>query len=133
MIKEVTVKQVIRTDKAPAAVGPYSQGYKAGDFIFVAGQGPLEPQSGKVKGDTIEEQTRQTLENIKAILEASGASMGDVVKTTVILTDLADFKRMNEVYKTFFSEPFPPRITYGASLALPNMLIEIDAVAYLGK
>jgi 2-iminobutanoate/2-iminopropanoate deaminase len=133
MIKEVTMKQVIRTDKAPAAVGPYSQGYRAGDFIFVAGQGPLDPQSGKVKGDTIEEQTRQTLENIKVILEASGASMGDVVKTTVILTDLANFKRMNEVYKTFFSEPFPPRITYGASLALPNMLIEIDAVAYLGK
>jgi 2-iminobutanoate/2-iminopropanoate deaminase len=133
MIKEVTVKQVIRTDKAPAAVGPYSQGYKAGDFIFVAGQGPLDPQSGKVKGDTIEEQTRQTLENIKVILEASGASMGDVVKTTVILTDLANFKRMNELYNTFFSEPFPARITYGGGLALPNMMVEIDAVAYLGK
>lgn len=126
------MKEIIKTDKAPAAVGPYSQGYRAGDFIFVAGQGPLDPQTGKVKGGPIEEQTRQTLENIKAILEASGASMSHVVKVTVILTDLANFKRMNEVYKTFFSEPFPPRITYGAGLALPDMMVEIDAVAYVG-
>ncbi len=127
------MREIIKTDRAPAAVGPYSQGCRAGDFIFVAGQGPLDPQTGKVRGDTIEEQTRHTLENIKAILEASGASMTDVVKVTVILTDLANFKRMNEVYRTFFSEPFPPRVTYGAALALPNMLVEIDAVAYVGE
>jgi 2-iminobutanoate/2-iminopropanoate deaminase len=127
------MKEVIKTDKAPAAIGPYSQGYKAGDYIFVSGQGPLDPQTGKVKGDTIEEQTRQTLENIKAILQANGASMKDVVKVTVVLTDLSNFKPMNEVYKTFFSEPFPARITYGASLALTGMLVEIDAIAYVGK
>lgn len=127
------MKKVIRTDKAPAAVGPYSQGYRAGDFIFVAGQGPLDPQTGTVKGDTIEEQTRQTLENIKAILEANGASMKDVVKVTAVLTDLSNFKPMNEVYKTFFSEPFPARITYGSALVLPKMLVEIDAIAYVGK
>ena len=127
------MKEVIKTDKAPAAIGPYSQGYKAGDYIFVSGQGPLDPQTGKVKGDTIEEQTRQTLENIKAILQANGASMKDVVKVTVVLTDLSNFKPMNEVYKTFFSEPFPARITYGASLALTRMLVEIDAIAYVGK
>ena len=127
------MKEVIKTDKAPAAIGPYSQGYKAGDYIFVSGQGPLAPQTGKVKGDTIEEQTRQTLENIKAILQANGASMKDVVKVTVVLTDLSNFKPMNEVYKTFFSEPFPARITYGASLALTGMLVEIDAIAYVGK
>ncbi len=126
------MREIIKTDKAPAAVGPYSQGYRAGDFIFVAGQGPLDPETGKLQGDTIEEQTRQTLENIKAILEAGGAGMSDVVKVTVILTDLANFKRMNEVYKGFFSEPFPARITYGAGLALPDMMVEIDAVAYVG-
>ncbi|MFB0520507.1 MAG: RidA family protein [Desulfatiglandales bacterium] len=127
------MKEIIKTDKAPAAIGPYSQGYRAGDFIFVSGQGPLDPQTGKVQGDTIGEQTRQTLENIKAILQGSGASMRDVVKVTVILTDLANFKRMNEVYRTFFTEPFPARITYGGGLALPGMLVEIDAVAYVGE
>jgi len=127
------MKRIINTDKAPAAIGPYSQGYRAGDFIFVSGEGPLNPQTGKIQGDTIEEQTRQTLENIKAILEADGASMEDVVKVSVLLTDLANFKPMNEVYKTFFSEPFPARITYGVGLALPNMLVEIDAIAYVGE
>lgn len=127
------MKKVIRTDKAPAAIGPYSQGYRAGDFIFVAGQGPLDPQTGKIKGDTIEEQTSQTLENIKAILQANGASMADVVKVTAVLTDLSNFKPMNEVYKTFFTEPFPARICYGAALLLPTMLVEIDAIAYVGK
>jgi len=127
------MKEIIKTDKAPAAIGPYSQGYRAGDFIFASGQGPLDPQTGKVQGDTIGEQTRQTLENIKAILQGSGASMRDVVKVTVILTDLANFKRMNEVYRTFFTEPFPARITYGGGLALPGMLVEIDAVAYVGE
>lgn len=100
------MKEVIKTDKAPAAIGPYSQGYKAGDYIFVSGQGPLDPQTGKVKGDTIEEQTRQTLENIKAILQANDASMKDVVKVTVVLTDLSNFKPMNEVYKAFFPSHF---------------------------
>ena len=127
------MKEVIRTDKAPAAIGPYSQGYRAGDFIFVAGQGPLDPQTGKIKGDTIEEQTSQTLENIKAILQANGASMADVVKVTAVLTDLSHFKPMNEVYKTFFTESFPARICYGAALLLPTMLVEIDAIAYVGK
>ncbi|HEY81778.1 MAG TPA: RidA family protein [Dehalococcoidia bacterium] len=127
------MKEVIKTDKAPAAIAPYSQGFRAGDFIFVAGQGPLDPATGTIKGDTIEEQTRQTLENIKAILEANGASMKDVVKVTVILTDLSNFKAMNEVYKTFFPEPFPARICYGAALVLPKMLVEIDAIAYVGN
>ena len=127
------MKEIIKTDKAPAAIGPYSQGYKAGDFIFISGQGPLDPQTGRIQGDTIEEQTRKTLDNIKGILQAGGASMTDVVKVTVILTDLSNFRPMNEVYKTFFAEPFPVRITYGAGLALPDMLVEIDAIAYVGE
>lgn len=127
------MKEIIKTDKAPAAIGPYSQGYKAGDLIFISGQGPLDPQTGRIQGDTIEEQTRKTLDNIKGILQAGGASMTDVVKVTVILTDLSNFRPMNEVYKTFFTEPFPVRITYGAGLALPDMLVEIDAIAYVGE
>jgi len=127
------MKRIITTNKAPAAIGPYSQGYRAGDFIFVSGQGPLNPQTGKIQGDTIEEQTRQTLQNIKAILEADGASMEDVVKVSVLLTDLANFKPMNEVYRTFFPASFPARICYVAGLLLPNMLVEIDAIAYVGK
>ena len=127
------MKEVIETDKAPVAIGPYSQGYRAGDFIFVSGQGPLNPHTGKMQGNTIEEQTKQTLENIKSILEAGGASMGDVVKVTVVLTDFANFKPMNGIYKAFFSEPFPARICYGGQLTLPGMLVEIDAIAYVGK
>lgn len=127
------MKQVIKTDKAPAVIGPYSQGYRAGDFIFVAGQAPLDPQTGKLRGDTIEEQARQVLENIKAILQANGADLGDVFKITVILSDIANLKPMNEVYKTFFPEPFPARTSYGGQLPVPGMLVEIDAIAYVGE
>lgn len=125
------MKDIIKTNKAPAAIGPYSQGYRAGDFSFVSGQGPFDPHTGNLIADSIEEQTKQTLINVQAILEVSGDSMGDVVKVTVILTDLDNFKPMNEVYKSFFSEPFPARITYGAALAAPGMLVEIDAVAHI--
>ena len=127
------MKQVIRTDRAPAVIGPYSQGHRVGDFIFVAGQAPLDPQTGKLRGDTIEEQARQVLENIKAILQANGADLGDVFKITVILSDIANLKPMNEVYKTFFPEPFPARTSYGGQLPVPGMLVEIDAIAYVGE
>lgn len=123
---------VIRTDKAPAAMGPYSAGIRAGNYVFVSGQGPIRPDTGKIEATTIEEQTRQTLQNIKAILEAARAGMADVVKVQVLLTDMGNFKPMNEVYKTFFNEPYPARITYGISLAIPEMLVEIDAIAYTG-
>jgi 2-iminobutanoate/2-iminopropanoate deaminase len=126
------MKEVVRTDKAPAAVGPYSAGIKAGDYVFVSGQGPLDPQTKKMP-EGIQAQTKQTLENVKAIVEAAGASMADVVKVTVLLTDMGNFKAMNEAYKEYFPEPFPARATYGASLALPGMLIEIEAIAYVGK
>jgi len=111
--------------------GPYSQWRRAGDLIFVSGQSSSDPRTGKMRGDNIEEQTKQALENIKAILGINGATLKDVVKVTVVLTDVTNFKRMNEVYRTFFSEPFPARICSGGQLASPNMLVEIDAVAYL--
>ena len=123
-------KLQIRTEKAPIAAGPYSQGLRVGDFVFVAGQGPTDPATRKTAGDTIEEQTARTLENVKAILEAAGASMGDVVKSTVHLSDMALFSRFNKVYETYFPDPKPVRTTVGSQLS--NILVEIDVIAYVG-
>jgi len=123
-------KQFIRTPNAPQPIGPYSQGVKAGNFLFVAGQGPSDPKTGQMAAEEIETQTRQTLTNIKGIVEASGLSMRDVVKVSIFLKSVDDFKKMNEVYKTFFPENPPARTTVEAKLPAPGMLIEIDVVAY---
>jgi 2-iminobutanoate/2-iminopropanoate deaminase len=123
-------KQVIRTDKAPIPGGAYSQAIRAGDFIFVAGTVPKHPQTGEVAA-TIEEQTAQVMENIKAILEAGGATLDDVVKPTVHLSDLALFERYNKVYASYFNDPKPVRTTVGSQLN--NIMVEIDVVAYIGE
>jgi 2-iminobutanoate/2-iminopropanoate deaminase len=123
-------KQQITTTSGAAPAGAYSQGIRAGDFVFVAGQGPLDPATGEVAGETIEEQTERTLENVKAILEAGGASMADVVKATVHLSDLSLFPRYNEVYARYFPDPKPVRTTVGS--ALLGILVEIDVIAYVG-
>lgn len=123
-------KQQIRTEKAPLPAGPYSQGLRVGDFVFVAGQGPNDPVTRKLAGDTIEEQTAQTLQNVKAILEAAGTSMADVVKTTVHLSDLSLFSRFNKVYESYFPDPKPVRTTVGSQLM--GIMVEIDVVAYVG-
>ena len=123
-------KQFIRTPNAPQPMGPYSQGVKAGNFLFVAGQGPNDPKTGQMAGEEIESQTHQTLTNIKGIVEASGLSMRDVVKVSIFLKTVEDFKKMNEVYMTFFPENPPARTTVEAKLPAPGMLIEIDVVAY---
>src|SRR5437870_13057106 len=107
-------QQVVQTDKAPKPAGPYSQCLRAGDLLFVAGQIPLDPSTGKLAGSAIEEQTRRVVENIQAILEAGGATMGQVVKTGVDLSDLALFARFNEVYAGYFLDPKPARITVGS-------------------
>jgi len=122
-------KQYIRTPNAPQPIGPYSQAVKAGNFLFVAGQGPMDPKTEQLAAD-VETQTRQALTNIKGIVEASGFSMRDVIKASIFLKNLDDFKRMNEVYKTFFSENPPARTTVEAKLPAPGMLIEIDVIAY---
>jgi len=127
------MKQIIHTDKAPEPWGPWSMGIRAGDFVFIGGQGPVDPNTGKVKGSTIQEQTRLTLESMKGILEAGGYSMKDVVKVQVLLTDMSDFAGMNEVYTEFFSQPYPTRMTYGTALTAPRMKVEMDAIAYVGK
>lgn len=124
-------KQQITTTTGASPMGAYSQGLRAGDFIFVSGQGPIDPATGKIVGETIEEQTARTLENIKAILEAGGATMADVVKVTAHLTDLSNFAAYNKVYATYFPDPKPVRTTVGSQLL--GMLVEIDAIAYVGE
>ena len=121
-------KQLITTENAPAPGGAYSQGLRVGNFIFTSGQGPWHPVTRQVVGETIEEQTAQTLENIQSILEAAGSEMADVVKTTVHISDLDLFSRFNQVYTNFFPEPKPVRTTVGSQLL--GILVEIDVVAY---
>ena len=112
--------------------GAYSQGWRAGDFIFVTGTGPSDPVSGELVGDTIEQQTEQTIDNMSAILEADGASLRDVVKVTVHLSDTSLFARYNTVYARRFLKPYPVRTTVGSDLGhSPGMLIEMDCVAYM--
>jgi 2-iminobutanoate/2-iminopropanoate deaminase len=124
-------KHQIQTPNAPAPGGAYSQALRVGDFVYTAGMGPVHPSTKQIVGETIEEQTAQTLENIKAILEAAGLGMGDVVKTTVHLSDLSLFPRFNETYARFFPDPKPVRTTVGS--ILPGILVEIDVVAYAGE
>ena len=123
-------KQQISTSSSAAPAGAYSQGLRVGDFVFVSGQGPRDPLTGEM-GATIEEQTARTLENVKAILEAGGASMADVVKVSAYLSDLALFEAYNRVYATYFPDPKPVRTTVGSQLN--GILVEIDAIAYVGK
>ncbi len=122
-------KTAIVTDKAPAAVGPYSAAVRANDSINVSGQLPVDPATGAFAGGDIRSQTRQSLTNVRNILEAAGASMADVVETTVLLTDINEFGPMNEVYAEFFSEPYPARAAFQV-VALPKgAKVEIKAVA----
>jgi len=121
------MKEELKTTLAPVPAGPYSQGIQFENLIFTAGQGPIDPETGKVVGETVEEQTVKVLENIKHILEEAGASMTDVVKSTVHLSDLADFQAFNEVYKKYFQEPYPVRTTVGSQLL--GIKVEIDVVA----
>ena len=126
-------KQQITTRSGASPVGPYSQGLRVGDFVFVSGQGPLDPATGQIVGENIEEQTARVLENIKAILEAGGATMADVVKANAHLSDMTLFDRYNKVYVTYFPDPKPTRTTVGSQLPLKGILIEIDVIAYVGK
>jgi 2-iminobutanoate/2-iminopropanoate deaminase len=110
-------------------LGPYSQAVKVGNFLFVSGQGPINPRTGKIDETEISAQARQTLQNVKAIVEASGFLLQDVVKVSIFLKNASDFQKMNEVYKTYFQQDPPTRTTVQADFVTPNMLIEIDAIA----
>ena len=124
------MKKVIATKQAPAAIGPYSQGIEtSGRMIFVSGQIPINPATGNIEAETIEEQTRQSLTNIQHILEAAGAGMSDVVKTTVLLADIADFVAMNGVYAEFFKGDCPARAAFQVAAIPKGARVEIEAIA----
>ena len=122
------MKQVISTPKAPAAIGPYSQAIRVGNLVFTSGQIPIDPATGSFVEGGIKEQTRQSLSNVRAILEEAGLSMANVIKTTVFLADMADFAEMNAVYAEFFAEPFPARSAVAVKTLPKGALIEIEVV-----
>ena len=124
--------QAISTAAAPAAIGPYSQAIKAGYFLFVSGQIPLDPATGAVVDGDIRAQARRVLENLAAIVSAAGSSMAAVAKTTVYLADMNDFPALNEVYGTFFGQPAPARVTVQVARLPRDVRVEIDAVVHLG-
>ncbi|MBR5393618.1 MAG: RidA family protein [Bacteroidaceae bacterium] len=121
--------KAISTIKAPAAIGPYSQAIYVGNLIFTSGQIPIDPATGAIVEGGIKEQTRQSLTNVKAILEGSGLNMGNVVKTTVLLADMNDFADMNSVYAEFFTEPYPARSAVAVKSLPKGALVEIEVVA----
>jgi 2-iminobutanoate/2-iminopropanoate deaminase len=127
------VKEIIKTERAPNAIGPYSQAVRAGGFIFCSGQIPFDPETGQFVPGGIQEQTEQVLRNLMAVLEAAGSSLDRVVKTTVFLSNLNDFGAMNEVYARFFDEACPARSTVEASRLPRDARIEIDVIALAGK
>lgn len=123
------MKKEVKTDKAPQAIGPYSQGIIANGFIFCSGQIPLIPETGALVQGTIEDQTRQVLKNLSAVLEAAGSSLDQVVKATVFLQDMNDFAAMNKVYGEFFKVPFPARAAVQVARLPRDVKVEIEAVA----
>ena len=124
------MKQRINTDNAPAAIGPYSQAIDSGTgLIFVSGQLPIDPATGAFPEGGVQEQTRQSLTNAKAILEAAGLSLANVVKTTVFLADMGDFAAMNEIYAQFFSEPYPARSAVAVKTLPKGALVEVECIA----
>ena len=123
------MRHSIVTDKAPKPIGPYSQAVVEGNFIFLAGQGCTNPQTGKLELGDARSETKRTFENIKAILHAAGSSLDDVMKCNVYLRDIKDFAAMNEVYETFFSPPFPARTTIQAGALPGGIAVEIECIA----
>lgn len=123
------MNKAIHTDKAPAAIGPYSQAIRAGNTIYVSGQIPIDPATGAFAGEDIVSQTRQSLTNIRNILAEEGLDMSRVVKTTAMLKDIADFAAMNEVYAEFFTAPYPARAAYQVAALPKDARVEIECVA----
>ena len=123
------IKRIIQTEQAPAAIGPYSQAIRIGDFLYTSGQIALDPESGIFLSGEIEEETEQTLKNISAILQAGGVNFENVIKTTVYLSDLNDFTRMNQVYEKYFSKNKPARACVEVAALPKGAKIEIDVIA----
>lgn len=122
--------EIIHTDKAPKAIGPYSQGVKAGQFLFISGQIPMDPQTGELIKDDIQAQTKQVLENLQAIVSQAGCTLQDVVKTTIYLKDMNNFSLVNEIYAQYFPVNHPARACIEVSRLPKDVGIEIEAVVY---
>jgi len=127
------MKQPIRTERAPKAIGPYSQAIKAGGFLFISGQIPVDPDTGDIVPGGISAQADRALHNIRNIIADSGATLYDVVKTTIYLADMNDFAAVNEVYAGYFDSEPPARATVQVSRLPKDVLVEIDAIAFLGE
>jgi 2-iminobutanoate/2-iminopropanoate deaminase len=123
------MKHAVSTDKAPKAIGPYSQAIRAGGLLFVSGQVPLDPATGQIVAGDIAAQTRRVLDNVSAILAADGRTFADVVRTTIFLADMNDFAAVNEIYGRYFSEPYPARATVQVARLPRDSRIEIDVIA----
>lgn len=123
------MKQAIFSGSAPAAIGPYSQAITVGDTVYISGQLPIDPATGSFPSDDIRDQTRMSLENIRAILAAAGLTMTNVVKTTVLLDDIGDFGAMNEVYGAYFTEPYPARAAFEVAKLPKGAKVEIEVIA----
>ena len=121
--------KALNTDMAPAAIGPYSQAIRTGNIVFVSGQLPINPETGAFPEGGVQEQTRQSLMNARAILQSEGLDLKDVVKTTVLLSDIANFGPMNEIYAEFFSKPFPARSAFAVRDLPKGALVEIELIA----
>jgi 2-iminobutanoate/2-iminopropanoate deaminase len=132
-IAEEPVRKAVVTEKAPKPLGPYSQAIIEGDFIFLAGQGCTNPATGKLELGDVRSETKRTFENVRAILDAAGSSLDDVTKCNVYLRDINDFAAMNDVYKTFFSAPFPARTTIQAGALPGGIAVEIECIARKGR
>ena len=127
--KDMMMKKVIKTAKAPSAIGPYSQAIQEGNLVYTSGQIPIDPSTGVFVEGGIKEQTRQSLQNVKSILEEAGLTMSDVLKTTVFMADMNDFAEMNAVYAEFFTEPYPARSAVAVKTLPKGALVEIEVVA----
>jgi 2-iminobutanoate/2-iminopropanoate deaminase len=123
------MKQALSTDRAPKAIGPYSQAIRVGQLLFLSGQVPLDPSTGQMVDGDVAAQTRRVMENLSAILQSAGLSFTAVVRTTIFLADMNDFAKVNEVYGSYFSEPYPARATVQVARLPKDARVEIDAVA----
>ncbi len=125
------MREIIRTSRAPAAIGTYSQAVKSGSLVFLSGQIPLDPETMELVGDDVRAQIRQAFENLAAVAEASGGSLADAVRVTIYLTDLANFPIVNEIMAQFFEEPYPARAAIGVAQLPRNAAVEVDAILML--
>ncbi len=123
------MNKIIDTEKAPMAIGPYSQAVVSGNMIFVSGQLPINPETGEFPADNVIDQTKQSMENLKAVLEAGGFGLEDIVKTTIYLHEITDFSEMNEVYGGYFTDNYPARAAYAVKNLPKGALVEIEAIA----